>query len=635
MQDPTAEDPKRSFDSLGLDPAVLPTLEALGFETPTPIQVAAIPALLSGRDLIARARTGSGKTAAFGLPLLDRLRGCRPGLRALVLAPTRELALQVTDALRELRGKERIGVATIYGGAPYGPQLEALRAGVPVIVGTPGRLLDLMDSGRLDLTQVELVVVDEADEMLRQGFIDDVERLLAAASGPRQVAMFSATMPNEIKRIAQSTLKDPATIEVEGGGSGPMVDHITQRWMRVPQRNKLEALIRILQAEVRGTTLVFARTRQGCAEMSEELTRLGLAVDALHGDLSQNLRERVLTRLRKKQLSIVVATDVASRGIDVNHITHVINLDLPGGAEVYAHRIGRTGRAGREGQAITFVTPREIARFNSWGRRLKVNIKEMMPPSDAEIATRHQAILGRALESALGEGTEGATRWLEDMMTAHEWTPEQVAAAALSVLAKEQGLALEAQPSTDAPHWARPPRRERGRPQRNDRGYDDRPNRGHRDQGPPNRGFRDQGPPNQGPPNRGYRDQGPPNRDPRNQGADEVHLFLAIGRAAGVGPSDLVGALANDVGIPGARIGRISIFENKSFVGLSRNDAQKVLSIARVVNVRGTNARMDLAHGPAEGNARAQADSGKPRRKDGHAKFGSKKNHLPRKQRRK
>jgi len=591
MQAPSdTDEPKPSFDTLGLDPSFLPTLEGLGFETPTPIQAAAIPALLSGRDLIARARTGSGKTAAFGLPLLDGLRGTRPGLRALVLAPTRELAIQVTEALRELRGRHRIGVATIYGGSSYRPQLEALKAGVPVIVGTPGRLLDLLDSGRLDLSEVEMVVVDEADEMLRQGFLEDVERLLTATSKDRQVAMFSATMPAEIKRIATKSLDDPKTIEVEGGGSGPMVDHIQQRFLRVPQRNKLEALMRILQAEPRGTTLVFARTRQGCAEMAEELTRRGLAVDALHGDLSQALRERVLGRLRNRSLSMIVATDVAARGIDVDHITHVINLDLPGGAEIYAHRIGRTGRAGREGHAITLVTPRELARFKSWQRRLKVDIEEVFPPTDAQIASRHRDILGRALAAQLEGPTDGASRWLTALTEEHEWTPEQVATAALSVLAKEQGLSLEANPSTEVPGWAKP-RRGRDRDERrSDRG----PRERHQE--------------------RGSRDSGP---------ADEVQLFLGIGRRSGVRPADLVGALANDVGIPGGRIGRISIFENKSFVGLSRDDAKKVLSIARMVNVRGQDTRMDFARGPVNDEA--------PRRRDGHAKFGSKRNRLPRK----
>jgi ATP-dependent RNA helicase DeaD len=418
--------------------------------------------------------------------------------------------------------------------------------------------------------------------------------------------MFSATMPDEIRRIATATLRDPKTIEVEGGGSGPVVDHIGQRWMRVPQRNKLEALMRILQAETRGTTLVFARTRVSCAEVAQELARRGVSADALHGDLSQALRERVLGRLRSKSLELLVATDVAARGIDVTHITHVINLDLPGGPEIYAHRIGRTGRAGREGKAITLVTPREVGRFLSWQRKLRVDIEEVPPPTDAQIAARHRNALKGALATALdGPMAAGAARWLASLAEDKEWTPEQVAIAALGVLASEQGLALDEDPDERLSPWARP--RERGRHHESHR---------HDDRGDPRRRGEPRGRPHQRP------------------SGDEVQLFLAIGRRAGVRPSDVVGALANDVGIPGGRIGRISIFENKSLIGLAQEDAKKVLSITTSLNVRGRDTRLTWARSESHEGPRPEPPRQEPRR-DGRGKFGARRhNNLPRKQRR-
>ncbi|TNF29980.1 MAG: DEAD/DEAH box helicase, partial [Deltaproteobacteria bacterium] len=429
--------PEAAFDTFALDSRLREAVSSLGFTTPTPIQARAIPLLLAGRDLIGRARTGSGKTAAFGLPLLERVKSGRApggGVRALVLAPTRELALQVTAALETYARALPVNILTVYGGAPYGRQLDALRNGVPVVVGTPGRLLDHLDRGTLDLSAVELVVIDEADEMLRMGFVEDVERLLAAAPPTRQVALFSATMPPPIREIASAYLRDPEEAQVEERAL--TVDHIAQRWLAVPHRFKLDALERVLRGEPRGTTLVFAKTRAGCGEVTDALLARGFAVEALSGDLDQSARERVVGRLRAGLLDLVVATDVAARGIDVEHLTHVINLDLPHDTETYVHRIGRTGRAGRDGAAISFVTPREQHRVRELERALRVQIARMEVPSDAAIADRKRdairADLTRAIEAHGFDAVQQATR---ELLEVTGWSAEDLAAAAVRLLA--------------------------------------------------------------------------------------------------------------------------------------------------------------------------------------------------------
>ncbi len=390
-----------SFDALELDARLVESIRALGFETPTPIQAQAIPVLLAGHDVIGRARTGSGKTAAFGLPLLQRLEAGGTHPRALLLTPTRELALQVTEALRSYAKGLPIRVVTIYGGTAYGPQLGALARGANVVVGTPGRVVDLAEGGKLDLSKVETVVLDEADEMLRMGFIEDIEKCLRATPDECQVALFSATMPPPIRRVADAYLKDAVTVQVEQAEL--TVDHIEQRWVVAEDRYKLDALVRLLAAEPRGTTLIFSRTREGAARMADALASRGQSVDALHGDLNQAARERVLGRLRSGKLDLLVATDVAARGIDVDHITHVVNLDLPPDRESYVHRIGRTGRAGRAGAAISLVLPGEVRRLRAFERTLRTRITQMDVPSDAVIARRTRERLVERLVGLAGE----------------------------------------------------------------------------------------------------------------------------------------------------------------------------------------------------------------------------------------
>ncbi|MCB9791967.1 MAG: DEAD/DEAH box helicase [Alphaproteobacteria bacterium] len=544
------------FTDLDLDPRLLAGISALGFTEPTPIQAEAIPTLLSGRDLIGQARTGSGKTAAFGLPLLQRVIDRGPGLRALVLTPTRELALQVCDALRSFAEElDSLDVLPIYGGSSYRPQLRGLAQGMPVVVGTPGRLIDHLNGGSLDLSSVELVVIDEADEMLRMGFIDDVEALLSATPEGRQVALFSATMPDRIRAVADGQLRDPVTVQVE---EAPLtVDHIRQTGVLVPHRYKLEALDRVLRAEQRGATLVFVRTRRDCAEVADALAQRGLPVDALHGDLGQSARERVMHRFRSGQLEVLIATDVASRGLDVEDVTHVINFDLPDDVETYVHRIGRTGRAGRDGRAISFVTPRERRRMSGFERELGVRIEPETVATDADIARRGRQALAEDLAAgAREEGLEEALSWLYDTAEEVGLSFDQLAAAALALLAEERGVDFETH-SEEAPAWAQapapaptpPPRRAEQRGQRS----------------------------------------GPPARD------EFVELFLPTGKRYRVRPGDIVGALGHGAGVPGAAIGRITIEDRKTFVGVRRDIAEALLAREATLQVRGVHLKLSRA----------------------------------------
>ena len=539
------------FADLQLDPALLMAIEALGFENATPIQAAAVPVMLEGHDIIGRARTGSGKTAAFGLPLLHRVRAGGSPPRALVMAPTRELALQVTEALRSFSNKLPLRIATVYGGAPYPQQIRALRTAT-VVVGTPGRLLDHLQRGNLKLGSIEVFVLDEADEMLRMGFIDDVSTLLAATPDSRQVALFSATMPPEIRRIADKHLNDPQEVQVEGRAM--TVDHIEQEWMRVPSRNKIEALQRVLQGRAHEAVLVFSRTRAGCAEIADALTRRGVAVDALHGDLSQPARERVLNRLRSKNIEVVIATDVAARGLDVDHITHVINLDLPMDTETYVHRIGRTGRVGRKGTAITFATPKEKQRIRRIARALRVDIEQTEVPSDAHIAKRHQEALSARLAGALDAEDDAASAWLDAFLSEHSKSALDVALAAIRLLAEDAETSLKAVEEESRPSWSRPACRESNVP------YAPLPN------------------------------------EPEN----EVQLFIPIGRRSQVRPQDIVGALANEAGIDGRRIGKVIILDHKTFVGVSRAAATEILDGLDRIQIRGQEVLVTLARPGSE-----------------------------------
>lgn len=542
MSDEQPQEAPPRFGETDLDPRIVEATQRLGFEAMTPIQARTIPLLLAGSDVIGGARTGSGKTAAFGLPLLDKVKDGGPQ-RALVLAPTRELALQVTNALRDFAKGLPIRICCVYGGASYDPQIRAIKNGATVIVATPGRLLDLMERGVVDLGGLDMLVLDEADEMLRMGFIDDVETIMEASADGRQVALFSATMPDAIRRVAVKHLKSPEQIDVEDRALS--VDHIRQSWIRVAQKTKIDTLVRVLRAEQRGTTLVFARTRLGCAEAADALAQRGVSVEALHGNLNQGARERVLMRMRSGHLDVVIATDVAARGIDVDHITHVINFDLPGSTEDYVHRIGRTGRAGREGTAITFVTSSQRRRIHHLQKELSVRIQQRDIPTNADIARRQRDMMRERLVGQL-DNAEDARTWLAEWLAESEHTEADIAAAALTLLAEKLGTSL----SKELPE---PPRRER----RDRRDHD-----------------------------------GPP---PDFRAVNEVQIFLPVGRQRNVEPGDVVGALTRGAGLSGDQIGKVTLLDRKCFVGLPRAVADKVLAETPMLKIRGRDVPVSMA----------------------------------------
>ena len=556
MNETTDEPSSLQFSDLGLDARLISALDTLGFEHPTPIQAKAIPPLLNGHDIIARARTGSGKTAAFGLPLLERLKDGKKGARVLVLAPTRELAVQVTDALDSLGQNLSLGSVTLYGGASYRPQLDALRRKVPIVVGTPGRLIDHMERGSLDLSGIELVVLDEADEMLRMGFIDDVEKILAKTPSDRQIALFSATMPKPIRRVADRYLSDPQLIEADVGAKST-VDHVRQRTVVVPQKFKGQALVRYLRGEEREATLVFSRTRTGCSEVVEILMQAGIDAEALHGDMAQAARTRVLDRLRLGRVDVLIATDVAARGLDVEHITHVVNLDVPDNPETYTHRIGRTGRAGREGVALTFVTPRERGRMQWMRKVLGAKFEDYALPTDAQIALADQTRfiatfkVENDADDALDDAHGFVARLLEEGLTV-----EQVAALAVQAAAQTAGVSLSRSHSTELPDWARPPK---ARPERN------------------------------------RRSEKSGRKNQTERAANEVELFIGAGQKLGVRPADIVAALADGTGIVGKDIGRIQVSDRSSFVGMSRETASQILDGRSVIQLRGREVKVALA----------------------------------------
>jgi ATP-dependent RNA helicase DeaD len=565
-----------TFNDFGLDEAIVSAVEKLGFKTPTPIQAATIPAVLGGRDIIGQARTGSGKTAAFGLPMLERLKKGSKKPRGLILTPTRELALQVTDAMRSFTQGLPIRIVTIYGGSPYPPQLTALRNGATIVVGTPGRVIDHMERGSLDLSQVEMFVLDEADEMLRMGFLEAVEQVLEQLPDTRQIALFSATMPREIQKVTKRFLKNPQTIAVET--SSLTVDHIEQFWIRVPSRKKVDVLVRLLLAEPNGYTLICCRTRRGCAEVTDTLTKRGVAADAIHGDLNQAARERVINRMRAKSLNVLVGTDVAARGIDVVHLTRVINFDYPGSPETYTHRIGRTGRAGAKGMAITLVTPTEQRKLTFLQKAIKYNIEEIQAPSNAEIAAQQRAQLWGEVERVLtGVDLKHEVEWLTEQ--ADEVDPLSIAAAAIHMLNASRGMDLE------------PPKPEPTSPRR-----ENREDAGHRTRRA----------------DRAPRDEGQFTR------VNEVEIFLGVGKFAGVRPGDIVGAFANEFGVSGDDIGRVMLFDKNSFIGLPREIATRVLAEHEKVTIRGHTTYLSLARGrkePFPGKKRHH--KGKPIKADG------------------
>ncbi|MDE1155292.1 MAG: DEAD/DEAH box helicase [Acidobacteriaceae bacterium] len=453
------------FSALALDEKVMRALADVGYEIPSPIQAATIPPLLEGRDVIGQAQTGTGKTAAFALPVLSRI-DARPGKpQALVLAPTRELAIQVAEAFQKYATyMPGFQVLPIYGGQSYGPQLQGLKRGAQVIVGTPGRVIDHLDKGTLDLSGLRFLVLDEADEMLRMGFIDDVEKLLQATPPTRQVALFSATMPAPIRRIAQTYLKDP--IEVTIKNKTTTAANIRQRYWWVSGVHKLDALTRILEAESFDAMIVFTRTKQATEELASKLQARGFAAAAINGDIAQAQRERVIEQLKTGKLDILIATDVAARGLDVERISHVLNYDIPHDTESYVHRIGRTGRAGRSGEAILFVTPREKNLLRQIERATRQPIEQMQLPTIEAVNDTRVSKFTQKITDTLAQGDMGFFQQLIEKFEQEHNVPAIEIAAALAKIAQgDQPLLLE--PPAKREYTERPPREfDRERPQR-------------------------------------------------------------------------------------------------------------------------------------------------------------------------
>ena len=536
-----------SFEELGLQPQFTQAVREMGFESPTPIQEAAIPALLEGRSVIGQAQTGTGKTAAFVLPLLHKVEsGKLRAPQALILAPTRELAIQVTEAAKQMAQETPLRLMTVYGGQAYSIQLRQIDRGVDVVVGTPGRMLDLIKKKLLDLSHVKYMVLDEADEMLEMGFIEDVETIFKAIPEDRQTALFSATLPDAIRKLAAKYINDPLQVSVITGQR--TVAETTQQFLRVRDENKQAVLLRILEAEEVKSALVFTRTKARAQELSDELNRLGYPAGALHGDLDQSKREWVMDRFRRKVINLLVATDVAARGLDIDDVSHVFNYDMPEDTEDYIHRIGRTGRAGKKGNAITFIHSRERGRLSQIEGYVKQKISEYTLPTREEILQKRDERFAEKLTAEMSDGKLKREIALVTKMSEFGFNPMEIAAAAIKLARSGEATV----PSMDLTEPAPISRSQTGRGDRRD----SRDNRG---SAGPSRGG-----------SRGDR----PRRGPE---AGMVRFRMNLGNQHGIRPGDVVGAIASEVGIPGKSIGAIDIQTECTFVDVSEQHARQVL----------------------------------------------------------
>jgi len=516
------------FTALGLAPAVMHALEKIGYEQPSPIQSQSIPHLLAGRDLLGVAQTGTGKTAAFALPLLSRLDLAKTKPQVLILAPTRELAIQVSEAFQRYASQMKgFHIVPIYGGQEYGGQLRQLSRGVHVVVGTPGRVMDHLTRGSLVLDELQTLVLDEADEMLRMGFLDDVEWILQHIPDQRQTALFSATMPAPIQKVAETYMKDPSVVRIEA--ETVTVEHTEQRACLVHGHDKLDALTRLLETAEFDGMLVFVRTKTATVELAERIEARGFACDVLNGDMSQQARERTVGRFRSGKLDILIATDVAARGIDVPRISHVINFDIPYDAEAYIHRVGRTGRAGRDGTAITFVTARERRLLRTIERATRSPIEWLSVPGREQLAERRIKVFKQQMQDILGgdEELEFFRQLIRAFASEHACSTEDAAAALAFLLQRNRPL----QPPPDKMPPAKPP------------------------------------------------------RPPRAHESELERFRIQVGRQHGVTPGHIVGAIANEAGIDSHNIGRIQLYDTYSTVDLPRGMPRHILQHLQKVRI--------------------------------------------------
>jgi ATP-dependent RNA helicase DeaD len=528
------------FAELGLSPTTIKTISELGYEEPTPIQAQSIRLMIEGADIIAQAQTGTGKTAAFALPILEQIDANLNTTQALVLTPTRELAVQVSEAFHSYSKYKRISVLPIYGGQPIERQLRALERGVQIVVGTPGRVFDHIRRKTLKLGQVRTVVLDEADEMLDMGFIEDLEAILKATPENRQTALFSATMPAPIAKLGQRYMRNPQRITI--AAEQMTIPQIRQVFYEVGRRDKFEVLVRVLDFEQPTAAIIFCRTKLEVDSLGQRLTARAYPAETLHGDLSQAQRDRVMERFRSGQVELLVATDVAARGLDIQHVSHVINYDIPLDPESYVHRIGRTGRAGRTGMAITLVTPRERRLWQLIQRVTKAPIQRLQLPTIADVVSqRREAFKERLREVIAKDGLEPYIVMAEQM--GDEYSPTELAAAAFKLLLgvqlkpSEDKLA-ESEPEPVGVERKRIPARKRGK------GKTFGPERG------------------------------------------MTRLYIDIGREDGVRPADLVGAIANEADIPGRSIGAIELFDRFSLVDVPSGQSEHVLETLKGIRIR-------------------------------------------------
>jgi ATP-dependent RNA helicase DeaD len=523
------------FSQLDLMEPVARAIKEMGFETPTPIQARSIPVLLEGHDLIGQAQTGTGKTAAFAIPLIHKVDLSSLDTQALVLAPTRELAVQVAEGIYELAKHTGLRIVPIYGGQPIDRQFRALRAGAQIVVGTPGRVMDHMRRGSLQLDQVKFCALDEADEMLALGFLEDIETILSALPEERQTAFFSATIPPRVSGLMKRFLRNPERVTIEA--KKRTLDTTNQAYYEVPPGQKFEALVRVLDMETPGPTFVFCRTRQETQDLAEGLRLRGYNAEPIHGDMSQTERERVLRRFRDEQCDLLIATDVAARGLDIENVTHVINYDIPWDVEQYIHRIGRTGRAGRSGDAITLVVGRERRQLKLIEQQIGARIKPVRLPTAADIAARRRAVFKESLREALQAGEFES--YLETVTElCEEFDTTEIAAAAIQLLWQSQNKNASA---------------------------DDTAQELEADGEQPEMGM--------------------------------TRLFIGIGRKEGLRPGDLVGAIANETGLSGRAIGAIDILEHSAFVEVPVNRAEDVIAVLKRTKLRGKQVKVQQARG--------------------------------------
>ena len=563
--EPESTGPNTTFADLHIHPSVLQAVTEIGYESPSAIQAATIPAMLAGSDVVGLAQTGTGKTAAFAIPILSKIDTASRATQALVLAPTRELALQVAEAFGRYGAHlPDVNVLAVYGGSSYGVQLAGLRRGAQVVVGTPGRVIDHLERGTLDLSRLDYLVLDEADEMLQMGFAEDVERILAETPEYKQVALFSATMPAAIRKITSKYLHDPVEVQVKAKTA--TAENITQRYIQVAGPRKLDALTRVLETEPFEAMIVFVRTKQATEELAEKLRARGFTVAAINGDINQAQRERTIAALKDGNIDILIATDVAARGLDVERISHVLNYDIPHDTESYVHRIGRTGRAGRSGQALLFVTPRERHLLKAIEKATRSKLVEADLPSVEDVNAQRVAKFHDSITDALSSPQLNLFRKLVQDYEREHNVPMADIAAALAASARDGESFLMVEP---------PPERRRDR----DRDRDRDGERAER------------------------RDR------PARRTGEFATYRIAVGKRHKVGPGHIVGAIANEGGLHRSDFGHITIRADYSLVELPAKLPRHTLKALEHTRISGVRIDLQPDRGPRGG--------GKPRRDRG------------------